>query len=332
MSPPDRRLPKMCRRNRWRSRRGKQVNKEGWAKSRRKTTSSDQPGESSSARAKEAHVRNHRLHRIEAGRSHPHRRAASARIPRLRFGGRRGRAGWRPSICGAARANWRASKRSSPPRRLTASTASGTRDGRRTVARPRRMHTRIATAPGRIVVVHNGIIENYLDLKQQLQKEGHTFVTETDTEIVAHLVEREMKDDGLENAVRRALLYMRGLFALVLISADDPNKIVTVRNGPPIVVGLGDGRVLRRLGHPGHPEPYARRRVSRRRGDGGDHAGGRRIHRLFRPRGLEEEHESVVGSGHGREGRIQALHAQGDFRAAVGGQGNGARPRVAGER
>src|SRR5436309_1120615 len=93
---------------------------------------------------------------------------------------------------------------------------------------------------GRIVVVHNGIIENYLDLKRQLQKEGHTFVTETDTEIVAHLVEREMKDDGLENAVRRALLYMRGLFALVLISADDPNKIVTVRNGPPIVVGLGD--------------------------------------------------------------------------------------------
>jgi glucosamine--fructose-6-phosphate aminotransferase (isomerizing) len=93
---------------------------------------------------------------------------------------------------------------------------------------------------GRIVVVHNGIIENYLDLKHQLQSEGHVFVTETDTEIVAHLVERETKGDGLENAVRRALLYMRGLFALVLISADDPNKIVTVRNGPPIVVGLGD--------------------------------------------------------------------------------------------
>src|SRR6186997_1090483 len=93
---------------------------------------------------------------------------------------------------------------------------------------------------GRIVLVHNGIIENYLDLKRQLQKEGHTFVTETDTEIVAHLVERESKGDGLENAVRRALLYMRGLFALVLISADDPNKIVTVRNGPPIVVGLGE--------------------------------------------------------------------------------------------
>src|SRR5438477_356863 len=93
---------------------------------------------------------------------------------------------------------------------------------------------------GKIVVVNNGIIENYLDLKQELQQQGHKFVTETDTEIVAHLVEREMKDDGLENAVRRALLLMRGLFALVLISADDPEKIVAVRNGPPIVVGLGD--------------------------------------------------------------------------------------------
>jgi glucosamine--fructose-6-phosphate aminotransferase (isomerizing) len=94
---------------------------------------------------------------------------------------------------------------------------------------------------GRIVVVHNGIIENYLALKAELQRQGHVFQTETDTEIVAHLVEREMKDDGLEGAVRRALLLMRGLFALVLISADDPGKIVAVRNGPPIVVGLGDG-------------------------------------------------------------------------------------------
>jgi glucosamine--fructose-6-phosphate aminotransferase (isomerizing) len=92
---------------------------------------------------------------------------------------------------------------------------------------------------GRIVVVHNGIIENYLELKQELQRQGHEFKTETDTEIVAHLVEREMKRDGLENAVRRALKLMRGMFALVLVSADDPEKIVAVRNGPPIVVGLG---------------------------------------------------------------------------------------------
>jgi len=93
---------------------------------------------------------------------------------------------------------------------------------------------------GKIVVVHNGIIENYLDLKHELQQQGHKFVTETDTEIVAHLVEREMRADGLENAVRRALKLMRGLFALVLVSVDDPGKIVAVRNGPPIVAGLGD--------------------------------------------------------------------------------------------
>src|ERR687897_2937266 len=94
---------------------------------------------------------------------------------------------------------------------------------------------------GKIVVVHNGIIENYLDLKRQLQREGHAFVTETDTEIVAHLVEQEMQDDGLQAAVRRALPQIRGLFAVVLISSDDPDKIVAVRNGPPVVVGLGDG-------------------------------------------------------------------------------------------
>src|SRR5215204_1442990 len=93
---------------------------------------------------------------------------------------------------------------------------------------------------GRIVVVHNGIIENYLELKQELQKQGHQFKTETDTEIVAHLVEREMRDDGLEQAVRRALKLMRGMFAIVLVSVEDPEKIVAVRNGPPIVVGLGD--------------------------------------------------------------------------------------------
>jgi glucosamine--fructose-6-phosphate aminotransferase (isomerizing) len=106
---------------------------------------------------------------------------------------------------------------------------------------------------GRIVVVHNGIIENYLDLKHELQCQGHTFVTETDTEIVAHLVEQELKGaagngssraeskDGLEGATRRALARMRGMFALVLISADEPHKIVAVRKGPPIVVGVGDG-------------------------------------------------------------------------------------------
>jgi glucosamine--fructose-6-phosphate aminotransferase (isomerizing) len=93
---------------------------------------------------------------------------------------------------------------------------------------------------GRIVVDNNGINENYLELKHELKAQGHQFLTETDTEIVAHLVERETQSDGLENAVRRALVHMRGMFALVLVSAEDPEKIVAVRNGPPIVVGLGE--------------------------------------------------------------------------------------------
>ena len=97
---------------------------------------------------------------------------------------------------------------------------------------------------GQIVVVHNGIIENYLDLKHQLEQEGHRFETETDTEVVAHLVEREVRLDGLENAVRRALSQLRGLFGLVLVAASDPDKIVAVRNGPPIVVGMGDQEFL----------------------------------------------------------------------------------------
>jgi len=98
---------------------------------------------------------------------------------------------------------------------------------------------------GRIVVVHNGIIENYLDLKQDLQRRGHRFVTETDTEVVAHLVEDEMRGaGGLDGAVRRALAKVRGMYALVLLSADDPEKIVAVRHGPPLVAGVGEGEVF----------------------------------------------------------------------------------------
>ncbi len=97
---------------------------------------------------------------------------------------------------------------------------------------------------GHIVVVHNGIIENYLELKHQLEADGHRFETETDTEVVAHLVEREMRDDGLESAVRRALSEVRGLFGMALVAASDPGKIVAVRNGPPIIIGVGRDEYL----------------------------------------------------------------------------------------
>ncbi|GGH05667.1 glutamine--fructose-6-phosphate transaminase (isomerizing) [Silvibacterium dinghuense] len=99
---------------------------------------------------------------------------------------------------------------------------------------------------GRLVVVHNGIVENYLALKQELAAEGHTFVTETDTEIIAHLIEQEIrsaassgKTMALEDAVRRACRRLTGAYAIGVISADEPDKIVAARNGPPAVIGLG---------------------------------------------------------------------------------------------
>src|SRR6204780_1391737 len=96
---------------------------------------------------------------------------------------------------------------------------------------------------GNYVVVHNGIIENYLELKEQLQAEGHKFVTETDTEIVAHLVEKNSQGGKLclEEAVRKSLKQLRGIYSLVLLSAREPQKIVAARLGPPSVIGLGDG-------------------------------------------------------------------------------------------
>jgi glucosamine--fructose-6-phosphate aminotransferase (isomerizing) len=96
---------------------------------------------------------------------------------------------------------------------------------------------------GKVVVVHNGIIENYLTLKERLQAEGHDFHTETDTEVVAHLIGHYVDTEklSLELAVRKTVKELRGIFAMSIISVDEPDTIVAVREGPPVVIGLGDG-------------------------------------------------------------------------------------------
>ena len=101
---------------------------------------------------------------------------------------------------------------------------------------------------GRIVVVHNGIVENYIELKRELTALGHKFVTETDTEVIAHLIEqiqRQAKSEGrpilLEAALRQAVRRLTGAFALGVLSAAEPDKIVAARLGPPVIVGVGEG-------------------------------------------------------------------------------------------
>ncbi|HYW68283.1 MAG TPA: glutamine--fructose-6-phosphate transaminase (isomerizing), partial [bacterium] len=95
-------------------------------------------------------------------------------------------------------------------------------------------------ASGRLAVVHNGIVENYRSLRKSLEAEGHVFTSETDTEVLAHLIGSFYKGD-LETAVRAALAKVRGAYGLAAIHADEPDKLVGARNGSPLVVGIGDG-------------------------------------------------------------------------------------------
>jgi len=95
---------------------------------------------------------------------------------------------------------------------------------------------------GSVVVIHNGIIENFLTLKKDLQAKGHEFKTETDTEVVAHLIEEKMKDGTkFVDAVRKSLKEFEGHYALVIINGNEPGTIIAAKQGPPLVIGLGEG-------------------------------------------------------------------------------------------
>jgi len=98
---------------------------------------------------------------------------------------------------------------------------------------------------GDVAVVHNGIIENHVTLRRQLEADGVVFASDTDTEIVAHLVHRALKGDvSLFDAVKTALSSLQGAYALAIVSARQPDRIVVAKNASPLVIGLGDGETL----------------------------------------------------------------------------------------
>ena len=212
-------------------------------------------------------MRHRRLRRSKKSSSSHHRGASPPRIPRLRLGGHR-----------------RGQSQALPSPTLEIRRASGKLHNLEEVLREHPLegtfgigHTRWAThgrpteenahphrdCSGRIVVVHNGIVENYLELKRELITQGHKFITETDTEIIAHLIEQIQLDAEagapgdrssssgwgkasaapipLEVAVRRAVKRLTGAFALGVLSASEPDKIVVARFGPPVVIGVGEG-------------------------------------------------------------------------------------------
>src|SRR5947209_16225376 len=98
---------------------------------------------------------------------------------------------------------------------------------------------------GQVVVIHNGIIENFLPLKQRLQQSGHEFKTETDTEVVAHLIEEKLKSGSkFVDAVKKTLKELEGHYALVIIDGGAPGTIIAAKHGPPLVIGLGENAHL----------------------------------------------------------------------------------------
>ena len=193
--------------------------------------------------------------------------------------------------------------------------ASGTRAGRRTGARPRPTRTRSRGCDDRFSVVLNGIVENYVVLKQRLLADGHTFSSETDAEVVAHLLETHYDGDLVE-AVRLTFLDLHGHFAFCVVSPLHPQMIVGARLQCPMVDRPGRGRDVPRLRRRRVPRAHARGQARRRPRARRDHARGRSAARPRRRRHRARRRDRHVGLRRRREGRLRDVHAQGDPRAA----------------
>ncbi len=182
---------------------------------------------------------------------------------------------------------------------------------------------------GRVAVVHNGIIENHVALRRRLEAKGVRFSSDTDTEIVAHLIDEALSAGAarLVDAVRTSLLQVRGAYAIAVLSGDSPDEIVVAKADSPLVIGIGDGEMLCASDIPALLA-HTRDVVFLHDGEIATLTrGGAEITTLDgRPRGARPQAHRLVADP-GREGRLQALHAQGDPRAAARRRGHAARSR-----
>ena len=175
---------------------------------------------------------------------------------------------------------------------------------------------------GRLAIIHNGIIENYAEVKRDLADKGYTFASETDTEVLANLISEGRKHtDTVLEALAWALEQVEGAYAVVVVCLDEPGVIFAARQSSPLVFGQGQGEnFVRGLGHPGLPSLHPRRGLpgGRRAGAHGRQPVGRVRPQDPRARG-QGNPPYHLGRAVGPQGRLQALHAQGDLRAAPGG-------------
>ncbi len=177
-----------------------------------------------------------------------------------------------------------------------------------------------------IAVVHNGIIENYSALRKMLQMQGHTFKSDTDTEVLAHLIEAALPDEPLEDAVIDALNLVQGTYGIAVLSSKEPGKIVCARQGQPAPHRPRRRRELRGERRRGDSQAHAPSRLSRRRRDGRADEGRLRGPRPERAPRVEGREPDRLVARRDREGRVRALHAQGDLRAAADDPEHDARP------
>ena len=190
-------------------------------------------------------------------------------------------------------------------------------------------HPLTACDDRKLAIVLNGIVENYRELREELQKAGHQFTSETDAEVVAHLLE-DAYDGDLVAAVRAVYQRLEGHFTFVVIHHDHPNHLVGVRHQTPMVVGLGEGENFLASNLAAFLAGDAPRAVPGRRRRRVDHAGGRQLRPRRHRRGRRARRaRGRLGRRRSRALGLRDVHAQGDLRAARGRRRDDRRPRPA---